>query len=184
MNCFDEVHVENVNHCPNDESVGGISVDLFYIPKDHIDAFTLPVVTAATKYAERITLAANAITTKADKGWKKISIMVDENELSNTLVGNKGNKKPKVELDAMIPNFKKENIGFMDAHKNTPLILAVVDSTGQKWVIGTTNAPAFLETSDAKTGKKYDDNSGITVKISANTKLYAYEGDIVVLADV
>ncbi|MDR2205769.1 MAG: hypothetical protein LBE36_06415 [Flavobacteriaceae bacterium] len=183
-NCFEDTKIENVDHCPNDESVGGLAVDLFYVPKDHIDAYLLPVVTPSSKYVERISLPANAITLKAQKSWKKISVMVDENELTSTLVGNKGNKKSKVEMDVLIPNFTAKNIGFQDAHKNTPMIFAVADSTGQKWVIGTLNAPAQFETSDAKTGKKYDDNSGITGKISANTKLYALQDDIVVEPDV
>jgi hypothetical protein len=181
--CFEDVHVESIDHCPNSNIVGGISIDLFYIPKDHIETFDLPVVTENSKYAERITLPQNAITLKPQKSWKKISIMIDENELTSTLVGNKGNKKPKAEIDILLPNFTPQNIGFQEAHKNTPMVFAVADSTGQKWVIGTLNAPAQFESFDAKTGKKYEDNSGITGKISANTKLYALQDDIVVEPD-
>ena len=179
-NCFDTVHTESVPHCPNDVTVGGLGIDLFYIPEAHIDVFTKPVITDASTYAERMTLT--AITPVALKGFKRLSVMIDENELSNLIVGNKGNKKPKVELDVMIPNFKKENIGFTVAHKNTPMIYAIKDSTGQFWVIGTPDGPAYFETADAKTGKKYEDNSGITMKISANAQLWAFAGPIVELA--
>lgn len=175
--CFSDINVETVNHCPNDETVGGVSVDLFYIPATQIATYTKPVLTNTSSYADRMTLT--ALTPATGKGFKRISVTVDENELSATLVGNKGNKKPKVELDVLIPNFKKQNIGFVDTHKNTPMVYAVKDSTGQFWVIGTPDAPAFFETADAKTGKKYEDNSGITGKISANTKIWAFDGAIV-----
>lgn len=175
-NCFAGAYLETVNHCPNDAIVGGLSVDLFYIPAPNIDTFTLPTVTATSTYAERMTLA--AVTPATGKGWKRLSVMVDENELANNFVGNKGNKKPKVELDCMLPNFKKENLGFTVLHKNTPMVYAIKDSNSQFWIIGTPDAPAFFETADAKTGKKYDDNSGITMKISANCQLWAFDGVI------
>lgn len=180
-NCFDNVRVENVNHCPNDTTVGGLSVDLFYIPAAHVETLTKPAVTDAMSYAKRMTLT--AVTPVATKGFKRLSVMVDENELSSLLVGNKGNKKPKVELDVYIPNFKKENLGFTVTHKNTPMIYAIKDSTGQPWIIGDKDGPSYFETADGKTGKKYDDNSGITIKISANTQLWAFDGAIVELED-
>ena len=182
-NCFVDQNVENVDQCPHEETVAGVSVDLFYIPKDQVATMALPKVTNTTKYEDRIKLPANSIVPVAQKGWKKVTVMVDENELGTSLVGNKGNKKNKAEIDVYVPNFKTKNLGFMDANKNTPMIYAIADSTGQKWVIGTKNAPAYFETAEAKTGKKAEDNSGITAKITANTKLYALMDDIVVLPD-
>lgn len=175
--CFANVPVETVNHCPNDNTVGGLSIDLFYIPASQVETLTLPTITDTTGFADRQTIT--ALTPATGKGFKRLSVMTDENELTANLVGNKGNKKPKVELDVLLPNFKKQNIGFVNTHKNTPMIYAIKDSTGQAWIIGTKNAPAFFETAEAKTGKKYDDNSGVTLKISANTQLYAFEGTIV-----
>ena len=58
------------------------------------------------------------------------------------------------------------------------MVYAIKDSNSQFWIIGTPYAPAFFETADAKTGKKYDDNSGITMKISANCQLWAFDGVI------
>ena len=82
----------------------------------------------------------------------------------------------------MLPNFKPENIGFTVLHKNTPMVYAIKDSAGQFWVIGSPDAPAYFETADAKSGKKYEDNSGITMKISANCQLWAFDGAITELA--
>ena len=180
---FENVHTENMNYCPNKEVVGGVAVDFFYAPAAHFATFTKPAVTPTSTYEERMTLAANSLTFKAEKGWKKITMMVDENELKNTLVGNKGNKKPKVEFDAYISNFIARNLGFIDAHMNTPMVWAVPDSTGKKWIVGNPDAPAIFDKGDGTTGKKYEDNSGVGVTVSANTKLLVYLGEIVEVAD-
>ncbi len=180
---FDNVKTENLNYCPNKDMVGGVAIDFYYAPAAHFEKFEKPAITATTGYEARITIAANSITLKASKGWKKITMLVDESELKNTLVGNKGNKKPKVEFDAYIPNFLPRNIGFIDAHMNTPMVWCIPDSTGRKWIIGNPDAPAIFDKGDGTTGKKYEDNSGVGVTVSANTKLYTYLGEVVVLAD-
>lgn len=180
---FEGVHTEGLNYCPNEDVVGGTAVDFFYAPKDFFETLTKPVVTGETSYTQRIKLAANAITFKTGKGWKKATMMIDENELKNTFVGNKGNKKPKVDFDAFLPNFIARNVGFFDAHRNTPMIWAVPDSTGVKWIVGNLDAPAYFDKSDGTSGKTYDNNSGFAMTVTANTKLLVYEGEIVELAD-
>ncbi len=180
---FDNVSTENLNYCPNKDMVGGTAIDFYYAPASYFATFVKPVVTSSTGYEARITVLANSLTFKADKGWKKITMLVDENELKNTLVGNRGNKKPKVEFDSYIPNFIARNLGFIDAHMNTPMVWCVPDSTGKKWLVGTPDAPAIFDKGDGTTGKKYEDNSGVGVTVSANTKLYIYLGEVVELAD-
>lgn len=177
--CFQDIAHENIDHCSNTEIEGGTAIDLFYIPVDFIKTMTLPATTPGTSYAERITIASGGIVLKTGKSWKKITLLVDENELGSTLVGNKGNKKLKAEFDGFVPNHKKENIGFIDTHKNTPMVYAIPLSSGQFWIVGTTKAPAFFEEFTTKSGKKIDDNSGSTIKVSANTKPFAYDGEIV-----
>lgn len=181
--CFKGVHLENVNHCPNDDTGAGLSTHLLYIPAAHMETFTMPPKTNASTYEERITIPTTGLTAATGKGWKKIDLLVDENELTNALVGNKGNKKLKVDLDVFIPGTRKKTVGFQDAHKNTPMIYAIKDSTGQTWIIGNKINPAFFETSENKTGKTFENNSGITGKISANASMLAYDGDLVVLSD-
>ena len=183
-NCdFENQHVENMGYCPNDDTVGGTAVDFFGIPAAHVETFTKPTLTATSKYGERLTIAANGIVPKATKGWKKVTMMVDESEIKPMLVGNKGNKKQKIDFDAYIPNLIARNVGFVDANKNTPMIWAIPDSTGEIWIVGTPTAPAFFDKADGTSGKKYEDNSGIAITVTANTKPYVYAGEIVELAD-
>ncbi len=175
---FDEIHTENLGYCPNNDTVGGVRLTVKYIPMAQADV-TLPTVTNESKYGERITLPATGIKPKTGKGFKKIIILVDEGELKPSLVGAKGNKKMKVDFTCLIPNFVKENVGFMDAHRNTPLLLVIEDSTGQPWAI----LDAFFSEATGTTAKTYEENSGWTVTLSANSKLYAYDGEIAVLPD-
>lgn len=176
-NCFDNAPHEALDFCPNEEVPGGVSTRLFYAPAEFFDKFVQPAQTG--DYATRITIPAANIALKTGKGWKGIDVMVDENELKSALVGNRGNKKAKAELELYIPGFRDKSVGFVDVYKNVPTIYAVVDANGVAWIVGTKLNPAFIESADGTTGKKYEDNSGIAVKISANTKLFKYAGSIV-----
>lgn len=175
-NCFDGIAHESLDSCPNDEIAGGTSTRLFYAPVEFFTKVTLPAGTGT--YAERITIVNDGIAFKDGKGWKGIDVMVDENELKSVLAGNRGNKKSKAEMDFFIPGFSAKNVGFMDLYKNCPMVFAVFDANGTIWILGTLLNPAYLESGDGTTGKKFDDNSGFTVKISANAKLYKYAGNI------
>lgn len=176
---FKTVRTENMGFCPNVPTVGGVKVPSSYIPMAQLDTFTLPTITPTSTYEARITIPTTGIVPETGKGFKKIDFMIDESELKNALVGNKGNKKAQVSFDALIPNFTARNLGFVDAHKNTPLCLIVEDSTGQKWVI----PEAFIDKADGTSGKKYEDNSGIAITVIANSMIYKYDGDIEILPD-
>ena len=58
------------------------------------------------------------------------------------------------------------------------MIFVVPDAQGTLWVIGTKINPAYMDTAEATTGKKAEDDSGITLKIITNSKPYKYAGTI------
>ena len=174
---FATVRTENLAYCPNAGNVGGVKAKCFYIPMEQLLTVTKPVVTENTPFAESVTLT--ALAPKVDKGFKKIDLVIDENELKNSLVGAKGNLKDQAQFDGMIPNFIKRNIGFIKRHKNTPMCWVVVDSEGQKWVI----LDSFMTKADATTAKKYDENSGTPFNVISNGPLWAFDGEIVEIAD-
>lgn len=177
---FEDIHLENLGYCPNEETVGGVKTEVAYMPMAQLETFTKPTVTNESTYTERLTIPEAGLVPKTGKGFKVIEMMVDENELKNALVGNKGNKKPQASFDALIPNFTPKNLGFIDTHKNTPLLLVITDSTGRKWVM----PDSYINTAEGTSGKAYEDNSGITITVTANSKIYTYDGEIEILADV
>jgi len=181
--CFDDMNLENVNHCPNDEVSAGVTTKMLYAAEPHIETLTLPTVTNASKYIDRITIPTTGIVPATGKGFKEMDLLVDMNEITATLVGSKGNKKLKTDLDAYIPGFRGKVIGFVQAHRNTPLIIALKDSSGQTWIIGDKLNPAYIDTAEGKTGKTYEENSGVTIKITSNAVPRLYNGTLTVIAD-
>lgn len=175
--CFDAVPHENLEYCPNDETSAGIATKLFYVPIAFIKSMQLPDKNAAN-YEDRVKIPSGGIVLKTGKSWKAIDILRDEGELKSSLMGNTGNKKSKGELEFLIPGLKGKQLGFVDAYKNTPCVYAVRDQNGQFFILGNNIVGAYIDSADGTTGKKIEDNSGITAKISANTKVYTYEGEI------
>lgn len=176
-NCFDTTPHENLEHCPNEEITSGIATKLFYVPIDFIKTMTLPAQDAAN-YEDRVKIANGGIVLKTGKSWKSIDILIDEGELKSTLMGNVGNKKSKGELEFLIPGFRTKVLGFVDTYKNTPCLYAVRDQNGKFFILGNQYVGAYIDSAEGTTGKKIEDNSGVSAKISANTKVYSYEGEI------
>ena len=108
----------------------------------------------------------------------KCVLPANTGELKITLVGNAGNKKAKTELEFKIARFSDVTLDFINRYKNVPMIFVVPDAQGTLWVIGTKINPAYMDTAEATTGKKAEDDSGITIKIITNSKPYKYAGTI------
>ena len=174
--CFDNVPHESLDACPNDEVSGGISTRILYAPKAFVDKCVLPANTGELGKAN--TIEDGNLTLIASKAFKGIDAQIDEGELKITLVGNAGNKKAKTELEFKIARFSDVTLDFISRYKNVPMIFVVPDAQGTLWVIGTKINPAYMDTAEATTGKKAEDDSGITLKIITNSKLYKYAGTI------
>lgn len=174
--CFDSIPHENLEHCPNDEITSGIATRLYYVPIAFVKTMTLP--TAGGTYESRVKIPDSGIVLNTGKSWKAIDILRDEGELKSMLLGNTGNKKSKGELEFIIPGFRADALGFIDAYKNAPCLYAVRDQNGNFFVLGNKNVGAYIDSAEGTSGKKIEDNSGITAKISANTKVYTYAGEI------
>lgn len=174
---FATMRTENMGFCPNEDVVGGVKADVFYIPMAQLKTVTKPVVTATTSFAESVTLT--ALTPDTGKGFKKTTLIINENELKSNLVGSVGNLKDQAQFDGLLPNFIKRNVGFVKRNKNVPMCWVIPDSTGQKWVV----LDSYMTKADATTAKKYDENSGTAFNCTSNGPLWAFDGDIVELAD-
>ncbi len=179
--CFGDITVENINNCPNDEIVAGMATKLYYILEPHLATFTKPPKTGS--YEDRATIPSTGLVSETGKGWKKIDVLVNKNQLQNLTVGSRGNKKLKGQLDVFIPGFKKKLVGFQNTHLNTRLIFGMPDSSGQMWIIGNKDNPSFFENLTLASGDTDEADSGLTGQIMANTSIYAYDGDLTVIAD-
>lgn len=179
--CFDDINLENVNHCPNDETVAGLSTKLYYIPAPHITTFTKPAKTGS--YESAATIPSAGLVADTGKGWKVLDIQVDKNQLQNLTIGTKGNLKLRGQIDIFVPNFKKKIVGFQIVHKNTPMIFGIPDSEGQMWIIGNPDSPSYFGSMALASGTNAEEDSGMTTQIMANSTIYAYDGEIIATAD-
>lgn len=180
-NCFETSTPENIDNCPNDNFASGLSLRAQYIPAAFIESMILPTQTGNLESTVKI--PATNLTLKADKGWKGMDLVMDENELKETLVGGKANQKGQVELTFMLPKFGAKPLGFKRRFANVPLIFNIPDTNGVNWIVGTKFSPAMIESAESTTGKAYEDKSANTFTIKANCFVYIYEGDVVETPD-
>lgn len=180
--CIKKILMQNVTSCVDEETVAGLATTLSYIPQAHMGTYTKPPKNPTT-YEEAATIPSTGLVPLTGYGWKKIDVLVDKNKLTNLLAGTKGNMKLKVDLDIFIKGFKKKTVGFQKVHANTPMLYGIPDSTGQMWIIGNLENGAYFTSSENTSGDTAEADSGITGKITANTSVLAYDGDLTYLAD-
>ncbi|QWA38865.1 hypothetical protein [Chryseobacterium sp. ZHDP1] len=179
-NCsFETVRTENLGFCPNEEVVGGVKAEVAHIPMAQLQTITKPTITEDTTYEDSIKIPNTGLVPVTGKGFKKMTLTIDENELKSNLVGNKGNLKDQAQFDGMLPNFIAKTQGFIKRHKNTPMCYVITDSTGKKWVL----LDAYMTKADSTTAKKYEESAGTAFNVISNGPLYSYEGTLTILAD-
>lgn len=175
QSCFENFDIEDVSLCPQEEVQAGITEEIQYMPSDHVDEEATE--SEATDFEGSVSLTGDIVPITG-KGFKKLKMQVDLNGLKSVLVGNKGNKKVQVTLEAFLPGMRPKLVGFQKLMKNVGVILIVKDLNGNKWQIGTKDIPARFENIDIDTGKTLEDNNGATLNIVCNTYPRLYTGNI------
>lgn len=174
MKTFEGVSIEDIIHCPDTEYSAGISAKLLYAPASFFRVVELPNEEDAD-YESILKIPTDGIEFNKGCGWGQIEVLIDENELRTTLDGALQRKKTKSSLDFYVRGFVSKNLGFIQKHKNTPFVFGIITPEHQ-FLLGNLRNRAFFESAELSSGKKYEDNAGLSVKISANTPLYHFEG--------
>ena len=174
MNSFEGVNIEDLTQCPQDSFASGIKTKIYYAPASYFSQINLPML--QNTYEDFVSIAKYGMKFRGG-GWNSIDVLIGENELKQTLTGPLQRKKSKTELECMILGFRTKVLGFIEAHKNTPMIFIVVDAVGNNWVIGNLRNRAFMDNADVTTSKKYEDNSGAVMKITSNSPIFYFGND-------
>ena len=187
MKCFDNVPLENISSCVNDELVAGTSETEIYIGiADQIatDAVLPPLGTASSTLASLGTLTGDIAFDANTHGFFKLKVQSETGELKDELVGNKGNKKVKSSFDFYLPNTAAEQIGFMRQFKNVGLVVLVTEKSGRVRKLGSKIAPVYMESAAMTTGKGPEDDTGTqyTLSTTSSTPAPIYTGAIPVPA--
>lgn len=176
-NCFENIPLEDINICPNEELQAGLAPEVYFLPKPFLKTITIPDLDANSSYEDMGTITAD-IEPIVGKGFVKLDLQIDLNSASTALVGNRGNKKDQTTLTIFVPGTKAAVLGFKRLYKNIPGIFIVRDLNGRKFVIGTDLAPAYIDNLEVSTGTSPEDNNGGTGTIISNANMFEYTGNI------
>lgn len=164
---------EDILVCPTAESIPGIKTRLYYAPESSFYKFELP--DHQETYEDYLMVSPDAIMFKSGN-WNVADVLIDESELQSTITGNLQRKKTKISFSFFLLGFRTKVLGFVEKCKNNPMIFGVEDLSGRVWLVGNLRNRAFIESAEGTTGRKYEDNSGVSVKVTSNSQLYCYEG--------
>jgi hypothetical protein len=184
-NCFDNIPLEDLTQCVNDELVAGTSeTEVYAAIAEHIDTFpSLPALGGdpETTTLESLAKLSADITFTGTKGFFKLQAQTETGEVKDELVGNKGNKKVKSMYDFFLPTTSERNIGFIRQFKNVGMVFIVTEKTGRKRVVGSKLNPVYMDETSGTTGKGPEDDNGWQISVSATSGSPApvYEGNVI-----
>jgi|SRR5690606_3428364 len=178
-NIFEDVIYEEISYCDNDEFAGGlVPTEIYYCPIKKIERLVTPMIYGSFESAGKIS---QKILCVENYGFKKIHALVDTSELTSGLEGQTGRKTSNSDLELMILGTRAQLIGFSRKTRQIPLVFIVKDQNEKHFVFGTLVSPAYVSSFDLKTGKKYEDESGATIKLTANTIIYEYTNELPII---
>lgn len=170
MNSFNGFSIESINVCPGVDYASGLKATLYYAPDSFFTKITLP--SGDLDFQNHLLISIFDIEFQQNCGWSSIDILIDENELKSIINGQINRKKTKSQLDIFILGYTPKVLGFIEKMKNKNLIFLVVISDGTSILFGNLLNRANFNNSESSSGKKYEDNSGSAISLSANSPIY------------
>lgn len=165
--CTDAIVPENLDFCPTDESIGGVSnVDIWWCEVKDFDTIAEPpALSVPTSYAAAATIS-DPHTFTAPAGFKKMGVLPDTGQVESPHQGEKGAKSVANAFMGTIPGVSPRNVGWLRRHKNVGMIFLVTERNGSIRQIGSKVNPAYIEEATPNSGLKAEDVNGIPIKIS------------------
>jgi len=164
---------------PNGDNMGGLTQVVYFGYYADVETFPIPPVNPTTL------LLASALTgelvMKPGKRLWKMYITDDTGEYKMELVGEIDGHSFVNHLSLFHPGLQETILGFMRAAKNENLVFIVIDSDGQKYVMGDALRAAVLSSSPdgAGTGKTTAARKGISLEFTYKTNnQFVYKGTL------
>lgn len=182
MLCEDNIPLENLDFCSNDEVAPGVSeVEVYFASVSDFE-----MIAAVPKMADGIDLEslgtiAEAHTFKAELGFHKVYIKPDTGLVDGAQAGEKGGLSIANNFGGMLPSTGAKTGGWVRKYLNRPVIALVTERTGLVKQIGSKLSPAYMTEVAPSGGQKSGDSVGVTIKISDSAGSIApvYAGAIV-----
>ena len=168
-----------LKNLPNGENMGGITQQVYF-------GYWADVATWPTKPTAPTTLELSAALTgdlymKAGKKLFEMYLTDDTGEFKIDPVGEADGKSFVQHLTLFHPGLQKKILGFINVAKNENLVFIVVDSNGNKYLMGDALRPAVYAGSPdgAGTGKTTAARAGLSAEFTFKTSnLMTYTGSI------
>tara|TARA_R110002167_G_scaffold364968_1_gene588348 strand:+ start:5448 stop:6011 length:564 start_codon:yes stop_codon:yes gene_type:complete len=170
MACTDTIVTDNLDYCPDEEVVSGVSPVEIYasLVSEFEEIKELPKKNVATSLEEAGTIV-GPHTFPANKGFFKISVLPDTGEVAFSNEGDKGSKSNTVSFAGTIPGTGAKQVGFIRKYQNLPMIFLVTENDGVIKQIGSKIQPAYLSEASGSSGLKAGEVKGMPVKFSATS---------------
>ncbi|MEJ8597080.1 hypothetical protein JSO62_00010 [Riemerella anatipestifer] len=162
--------IEDLPYCPADRAVGGIATRIWYAPESSFSKIILPT-------SDKLIDAIN-ISLYGNNKLSFIDVFIDQNSLNEKPLGGLRKWKSVSEFSISVLEMNARNLGFTSKVKNIPLVFFIPDANGRLWVMGNKQNAAYMSSYEGTTGKKYEDDSLITMSFTANAPLYIYKGNV------
>jgi hypothetical protein len=164
---------------PNGENMGGLTQKVYF-------GYWADVAGWPTKPTNPLTLEAAAtltgdLTMKAGKRMFEMYLTDDTGEFKIEPVGEVDGKSYVQHLSMFHPGLQKKILGFINAAKNDNLVFIVVDSDGQKYLMGDSLRPAIFAASPdgMGTGKETAARKGLSMEFTyKTTNIFVYGGNV------
>lgn len=177
MQPFEDLFIEDILQCGTNDFGSGLQARLYFAPASYFSQITLPT---PTTFQESLLISVNDVFFNAGKLWNAIDILIDENEIKTSISGGTKRKKSKTTIDIFILGFRSKVLGFIELLKNEDLIFCISTSDGHGILVGNLRNFANIDKADGNTGKKYEDNSGVSVSIGCYSPVYIFKEKLII----
>ncbi len=164
--CTDVIPIENLDSCPSDEVVAGISeVGVYGSPVRDFLTIEAPADLSTATDNESLAKIVAAHVFKTGKGFHKVDFIPFTGMVDSAQVGEAGNLSFQNSLTGGIKGTNAKVAGYLRRYKNEAMIYVVKEKNGDIKQIGSELSPAYISEVTATSGAKAGDVKSTTVKI-------------------
>jgi len=166
INCEDVIPLENIDYCPTEEIVAGVSeTGVFGASVYDFLTIAKPLDLKTGTSLESIATIAEAHTFIVGRGFHRIYLDPDTGMIDTAQVGEKGNLNFNNSFSGGLQGTGARNAGYVRKYKSTPMIFVVKEKDGHIKQIGSELSPAYMTEVTASSGQKAGDVKRTTIKL-------------------
>ncbi len=157
------MEIEDLLWADGQDNDAGLSEEHYYALKRDIETFPTIVANPATMSA-RGKLIGNFVM-KPNKFFRKIYCTLEQGEIVSTQVGSRDGRSYENKATLYVPGYRSVNVGFLEALKNSKIVLIIRQLDGTMVVFGSKYIGGEIDSSELKTGKAITDGKGTTFTV-------------------